>query len=258
MSNPWFRMYAEFSHDPKVQMLTEAMQRRYMMIMCMRCSNVLVTLHETEIAFHLRISNEELAKTKALFVSKGFIDSDWNLLNWEKRQFVSDTSKGRVAKHRALQKEKHPVVSNGNVTLLKRNDNALDTDTDTDTDTDKKRDKSPAKLPTCQHQSLIDLYHEILPDLPAIRLMTDKRKKTISGFWAFVLTSKKADGTPRATTSGEATAWVRQYFERARDNDFLMGRSKRSAEHAGWECDLDFLLSDKGRIQVIEKTKDAA
>ena len=104
MSNPWFRMYAEFSHDPKVQMLSEAMQRRYMMIMCMRCSNNLVTLHETEIAFHLRISNDDLAETKALFIYKGFVDSKWNLLNWEKRQFASDTSNARVAKHRALSK----------------------------------------------------------------------------------------------------------------------------------------------------------
>ena len=59
MANPWFRLYSEFSHDPKVQMLSEAMQRRYVMIMCMRCSNGLVTLHEAEIAFHLRISNED-------------------------------------------------------------------------------------------------------------------------------------------------------------------------------------------------------
>lgn len=132
MSNPWFRLYSEFAHDPKVQMMSEVMQRRYIMILCMRCSNVLVTLQETEVAFHLRISNEELAETKALFIEKGFIDSRWNLMNWEKRQFASDTSKARVAKHRALQKEKQAIVSNANVTLLKRNDNALDTDTDTD------------------------------------------------------------------------------------------------------------------------------
>lgn len=97
-------MYSEFSHDPKVQMMTEAMQRRYMMLMCMRCSNTLVTLHETEVAFHLRITEQELAETKALFVQKGFIDSSWNLLNWEKRQMLSDTSNVRVARHRALQK----------------------------------------------------------------------------------------------------------------------------------------------------------
>ena len=127
-------MYAEFAHDPKVQMMSEVMQRRYIMIMCMRCSNALVTLHETEIAFHLRVTETELAETKALFVSKGFIDNAWNLLNWEKRQFVSDRSAPRVAKHRALQKAKQQLPGNDDVTLLKRKANALDTDTDTDTD----------------------------------------------------------------------------------------------------------------------------
>lgn len=148
MSNPWFRMYSEFSHDPKVQMMSEAMQRRYMMLMCLRCSNSLVTLHETEIAFHLRISNEEMAETKALFIAKGFIDKDFNLINWEKRQFASDTSKARVAKHRALQKEKQSAGGNGNVTLLKRNDNALDTDTDTDTELEAKASLSPVSEKT--------------------------------------------------------------------------------------------------------------
>ena len=104
MSNPWFRMYAEFAHDPKVQMLSEAMQRRYMMLMCLRCSNTLVTLHETEVAFYLRISDEELAETKRIFISKGFINDQWNLLNWDKRQFISDSSAARVAKHRAKKK----------------------------------------------------------------------------------------------------------------------------------------------------------
>jgi hypothetical protein len=104
MANPWFRMYSEFAHDPKVQMLSEAMQRRYLMLMCLRCSNTLVTLHETEIAFHLRISDEQLAETKVLFIRKGFIDEHWNVLNWDKRQFVSDTSATRVAKHRAKKK----------------------------------------------------------------------------------------------------------------------------------------------------------
>lgn len=148
MSNPWFRLYSEFSHDPKVQMMNEAMQRRYIMVLCLRCNNTLVTLHETEVAFHLRISNEELAETKALFVSKGFIDSAWNVLNWEKRQFASDTSNARVAKHRALQKEKQGEIGNGNVTLLKQKSNALEQNrTDTDKSNTPTADKSAAIPP---------------------------------------------------------------------------------------------------------------
>jgi hypothetical protein len=126
MANPWFRLYSEFAHDPKVQMLSEAMQRRYVMLMCLRCSETLETLHETEIAFQLRLSAEELDETKKLFISKNFIDKHWNLLNWDKRQFVSDSSTMRVAKHRSKKKQ----VSNADETLQKRPSNATDTDTD--------------------------------------------------------------------------------------------------------------------------------
>jgi hypothetical protein len=128
MANPWFRLYSEFAHDPKVQMLSEAMQRRYVMLMCLRCSEVLETLHETEIAFQLRLSTSELEETKDLFISKNFIDKHWNLLNWDKRQFVSDSSTMRVAKHRNKKKQ----VSNVSETLQKRPSNATDTDTDTE------------------------------------------------------------------------------------------------------------------------------
>jgi len=127
MANPWFRLYAEFATDPKVQIMSEVMQRRLIMLFCLRCSNDLVTLHETEIAFHLRISNEELAETKALFLSKGFIDEAWNIPHWEKRQFVSDSSAARVAKHR--EKKRNEAKRPRNVTVT-----PPDTDTDTDTE----------------------------------------------------------------------------------------------------------------------------
>ena len=140
MANPWFRLYSEFAHDPKIQMLSEAMQRRYVMLMCLRCSEVLETLHETEIAFQLRLSTGELEETKQLFISKNFIDKHWNLLNWDKRQFVSDSSTMRVAKHRSKKKQ----VSNADETLQKRPSNAIDTDTDTDTEQIQKRTTSVA------------------------------------------------------------------------------------------------------------------
>ena len=140
MANPWFRLYSEFAHDPKIQMLSEAMQRRYVMLMCLRCSEVLETLHETEIAFQLRLSTDELDETKQLFISKNFIDKHWNLLNWDKRQFVSDSSTMRVAKHRNKKKQ----VSNVDETLQKRPSNAIDTDTDTDTEQIQKRTTSVA------------------------------------------------------------------------------------------------------------------
>lgn len=141
MANPWFRLYSEFAHDPKIQMLPEAMQRRYVMLMCLRCSETLETLHETEIAFQLRLSEAELIETKNLFISKNFIDKQWNLLNWDKRQFVSDSSTMRVRKYR--DKKKQP--SNADETLQKQSSNAIDTDTDTESNK-KKENKRGSRL----------------------------------------------------------------------------------------------------------------
>lgn len=324
MANPWFRMYAEFATDAKVQMLTEAMQRRYLMLMCLRCSNALETLHDDEIAFQLRISDEELAETKALFVRKGFIDDAWNLLNWDKRQFSSDSSVERVRRHREKRKasglvaqltippevrahvykrDEHQCVycgskdeltldhavpesrggepidpcnlltacrpcnaskrdltaheyaaRSGDETLLQRIDNALDKKQNRTEEPNGSVGRADA-LPRCDTQTVVDLYHEILPEMPAVRLMNDSRRKAISSLWKFALTSRKSDGSPRATTGPEAMEWIRGYFTRARDNDFLMGRGHKAAGHEGWQCDFDFLLSEKGKKHVIEKTQ---
>ncbi len=118
-------------------------------------------------------------------------------------------------------------------------------------------DQKPA-MPRCDVQAVVDLFHETLPELPAVRLMSDERRKRVGALWRFVLTSKRSDGTPRATTAAEALDWIGGYFARARDNDFLMGRGGRAPGHESWQCDFDFLLSEKGKKHVIEKTQAVA
>jgi hypothetical protein len=114
---------------------------------------------------------------------------------------------------------------------------------------------SPAKLPPCPHEAIVGLYHQVLPELPAVRLMPVRRKRLLDRIWRFVLTSKKkTDNTRRAHTADQALTWIGGYFERVRSNDFLMGRTPRGAGHENWQCDLDFLLSDRGMQHVIEKT----
>jgi hypothetical protein len=124
----------------------------------------------------------------------------------------------------------------------------------------KKKTTSSSAGPTvpCPYDSIVDLYHRALPDLPRVRLMPDARQRALRKLWGWILSSSKPDGTRRATTAEEALAWVGSYFERAAANDFLMGRGERSGAHANWRCDLDFLLTDKGMRHVIEKTAAAA
>lgn len=106
----WFRMYAEFASDPKVQMLSECYQRRYMMLLCLRCSNGDVTLQDTEVAFQLRIDVTEWMQTKGVLVEKNLINDSNQPTSWDKRQFASDSSAERVARHRANKKEQCNVT----------------------------------------------------------------------------------------------------------------------------------------------------
>jgi hypothetical protein len=117
---------------------------------------------------------------------------------------------------------------------------------------------SPAKLPTCPVDLIVRAYHEVLPELPTVRLMDDGRKKAIRDRCKWVYTTRKPDGTLRAETPEQAIAWFKNYFERARDNDFLMGRTPKVNGHQGWKCDIDYLMTTKGLKQVIEKTEVAA
>lgn len=131
MANPWFRLYSEFADDPKVQMMPEVMQRRLIMLMCDRCKGV--TVSERHMAFHWRISDAALAETKALFVESGFIDDDWNLLNWDKRQFQSDSSTVRTRQYR----ERHRTSRKRHSDIDATKSDVLDTDTEPDAEKEK-------------------------------------------------------------------------------------------------------------------------
>lgn len=264
MANQWFRMYSEFATDAKVQMLSEAMQRRYLMLMCLRCSNALVTLHDEEIVFQLRISDEELAETKALFIKKGFIDSTWNLLNWEKRQFASDSSKDRVAKHRALQKQKQEHVGNGHVTLHETNANGLDTEQNrTDTEEAKAslsassqptdETESDDGVPPCPFGDLIDVYEASLPALATVRrslFAKGANGKSMKARWRWVMTAKHERGDRQgerlATSAAEGREWFARYFDYVAESDFLSGRSGKFQA-----CDLGWLVTAANFEKVL-------
>ena len=114
----------------------------------------------------------------------------------------------------------------------------------------------------CPYGAIVDAYHAALPSLPQVLLRDGKtwvkRQKAMRSLWGWVLSSRRTDGTRRAESAEQAMVWIRSYFARAAENDFVMGRTARSAEHANWRADFDYLLTESGLRQVIEKTRDAA
>jgi hypothetical protein len=138
--NAWFRLWAEFEDDPKVQMMPEEMQRRLVLLFCERCKGEFRT--EQQRAFKMHITLAQLGETKACFIEAGIIDEKWELVNWNKRQFISDSSTDRVKKHRANQALKQDETLQ--VTDVKQSVTPPDTDTDTDSEADtKQKHKKP-------------------------------------------------------------------------------------------------------------------
>lgn len=122
----------------------------------------------------------------------------------------------------------------------------------------RRRRKAADQVPACPFDQIVAAYHEVLPELPGVRVMKPggPRHKAIAELWRWVLTSTRADGRRRANTPDEGLTWIRNYFGRARDNDFVMGREPRGAGHENWEADIDYLCSERGMRRVIEKTKE--
>jgi hypothetical protein len=126
---PWFRLYSEFAFDPKVQSMSEVMQRRFVMLMCLRCTDDLGKLSDEEIAFALRIPVEEIEETKAVLTSKDLLVDGWYIRAWDKRQYRSDDSKERARRYRERQKANTVTPPSP---LRHANITAQDTDTDSE------------------------------------------------------------------------------------------------------------------------------
>lgn len=107
-------------------------------------------------------------------------------------------------------------------------------------------------IPATPFQSIVDLYHEVLPELDGVRVLNADRKKKAASLWQWVMTSKRSDETRRAETAEQGMDFMREYFTRARNSDWIMGRDAKSD---GWKGDFDYLLSRKGLVRVVEKTQ---
>lgn len=120
-----------------------------------------------------------------------------------------------------------------------------------------RRRRKANDVPPCPFDDIVTVYHEVLPELPGVRIIKTggPRHKAVAALWNWVLTSTKTGGIRRATNREEGLAWIRDYFVRARANDHIMGRTARGAGFENWEADLDYLCSERGMKQVIEKTR---
>lgn len=107
----WFRMYHEFAGDPNVQCLAFEDQRHFVMVLCFKASGFLDRempsddFRHRAIARALGVDTVTAVDVKRRLVEVGLISEAWQPMAWERRQYKSDDSYGRVKKHRAQKEE---------------------------------------------------------------------------------------------------------------------------------------------------------
>ena len=233
MPNSWFRLYHEFSTNTKVQRLSEANQRRYIFTLAARCRLGDKPYIDSDAAFEMRIGDEDWMASKAILIKANLIDDFNKPTGWDERQYVSDSSTARVAKHREKKKRQQEFVTG----------TPPDTDTDTDTDTDRtlckkkqknKHEKSSNSVP---YKKIIELYHRLLPDLPAVMKLTQKRKSQIRQRF-------KED-------MGDLESWE-NFFIFVMQSDFLMGRIDPPSGRALFRADIEWLTNATNFTKIAE------
>jgi hypothetical protein len=160
-------MYVDFLEDPKVLSLAFEDQRHFIGVLALKCSGVIDQecdgkMMDRIVAQKLWIDHSAIVEVKRRLIEVRLIDTLWQPMAWEKRQFVSDhdpTNAERQQRYKQRKQRKQNPLPNGpgnasgnasgnaEVTTA---DTDTDTDTDTETETEKERecDAASAAPPT--------------------------------------------------------------------------------------------------------------
>ena len=107
-----------------------------------------------------------------------------------------------------------------------------------------------AAQPQCPADDLINLYHELMPLNPPVKVLNDARRKAIRSRWkeAALLTCQPFG---YANRQDGILAW-RRFFEVCAESEFLTGRAKPTPGKPPFLADIDFLFSPSGFVRCLE------
>lgn len=94
---------------------------------------------------------------------------------------------------------------------------------------------------SCPVQEIVELYHQVLPELRQCLVINDQRRKFITARWKELVVageiSSKSDGLE----------FFKVYFESVKKSSFLCGKND-----TGWQADLEWIVRPTNWAKVIE------
>ena len=88
------------------------------------------------------------------------------------------------------------------------------------------------------YKEIIDLYHQILPELPKVQVLTERRKQFLKQRWYEDIERQNLD-------------WWKSYFEKVKSCKFLLGNNDNN-----WQADFEWLIRQNNLPKVLEGRYD--
>lgn len=106
-----------------------------------------------------------------------------------------------------------------------------------------------SKIPSCNHQAIIDLYHSCLPTLGRVEVWNSVRQGLLRGRWRDVALRLSEKGKPNDEAA--ILDWWKRLFNHIGKSDFLMGRVEGGKGHP-FTADLEWIIRPTNFAKIIE------
>jgi len=98
---------------------------------------------------------------------------------------------------------------------------------------------NPSGPPPCPHQEIVDLYHEVLPELTHHKTWDGARADNLRARW-------------RSDAKRQSLDYWRKFFEAVRESPFLMGQIQPRDGGKPFAADLEWLVKPQNFNKVID------
>ena len=242
----WIKITTDIFDDEKI-LLIESLPDAYSIIvvwfklLCLagKQNNSGVFLMNNKIAytdkmlatiFRMKETTVQLAlQTFEQFGMVEIVDGVITIPNWGKHQNLDqlESKKAYMRNYMQEYREKQRLLSSGN-SNCKTNSKANVSQAEGDKEEDKsKKEKEKEKT---DYQLIADMYNRLCPSFPAIRSLSDARKKAI-----------------KARLNTYSVDDFKTMFENAEASSFLKGNNNRN-----WTANFDWLLKDTNMAKVLD------
>ena len=103
-------------------------------------------------------------------------------------------------------------------------------------------------LPDCQHQAVIDLYHQQLPTLRRVEVWNAARQGYLRQRWREVAAEL---GKDKPTTVSAVLDWFNDFFGHIQKSKFLVGKVN-SKDGRAFTADLEWILKPSNFAKIVE------